>query len=49
MWSSRILRAFAGIAALVVIAVAAGCAQSRTTPPEDPVVAEIRALRADLN
>jgi len=49
MWSSRILRTFAGIAALVVIAVAAGYAQSRTTPPEDPVVAEIRALRADLN
>jgi hypothetical protein len=49
MWSSRIDRAFAGIAALVVIAVAAGYAQSRTTPPEDPVVAEIRALRADLN
>jgi hypothetical protein len=49
MCSSRVLRTLAGIAALVAIAVAAGYAQSRTAPPEDPVVAEIRALRADLN
>ena len=31
------------------LAVAAGYAQTQTTAPADPVVAEIRALRADLN
>ncbi len=49
MWSTRTLRAVLGVSALIVLAVAAGYAQSQTTAPQDPVAAEIRALRADLN
>ena len=49
MWSMRTLRAVLGVSALIVLAVAAGYAQSQTTAPQDPVAAEIRALRADLN
>lgn len=49
MWSSRIVRTVLGISALTVIAVAAGYAQAPATASQDPVVLEIRALRADLN
>jgi hypothetical protein len=49
MWSSRIVRTVAGISSLTVIAAAAGYAQAPATPSQDPVVLEIRALRADLN
>ena len=49
MWTSRTLRAVVGVAVLTALAVAAGYAQSQTAVPQDPVAAEIRALRADLN
>lgn len=49
MWTTRTLRAALGVSALMGLAVAAGYAQSQTAVPQDPVAAEIRALRADLN
>ena len=49
MWTTHTLRAVLGVSALVGLAVAAGYAQSQTAAPQDPVAAEIRALRADLN
>ena len=49
MLSSRMMQPALGISTLTVIAVAAGYAQSPPTPSQDPVVLEIRALRADLN
>lgn len=39
----------AGVLVLAVLATTALFAQSASRPAEDPVVAEIRALRADLN
>jgi len=49
MWMSRTFRAVSGVAVLTGLAVAAGYAQSQTAVPQDPVAAEIRALRTDLN
>jgi hypothetical protein len=52
MYSSRILVSVTSVSAVTVLAVAAlHAAQSRQVvpPPIDPVVAEIRALRAELN
>jgi hypothetical protein len=49
MWTSRTIQTALGIATLTVIAAAIGHAQSPPAPSQDPVVLEIRALRADLN
>jgi hypothetical protein len=49
MSTSRLLRTLLAIASLAVIAAGVGYAQSQAVPPQDPVVAEIRAMRADLN
>ena len=47
--ATRQLRITAGILAFAVLATAALLAQSAAPAAQDPVVAEIRALRADLN
>ena len=49
MGTSRTFRAVLGGVVLAGLAVAVGYAQSQTAVPQDPVAAEIRALRADLN
>lgn len=49
MWKTRVLRAVVAASVLIGLPVAAGYAQSQTPAPADPVVAEIRALRAELN
>jgi len=49
MWISRTLPTVLAIASLTGVAAIAVYAQSAATPPTDPVVAEIRALRVDLN
>ena len=49
MWTSRVLRAVVGVSILVGVGVAAGSAQPQTAAPQDPVAAEIRALRTDLS
>jgi hypothetical protein len=46
---TRVLHIAAGTLALAVVAAAALLAQSASPAATDPVVAEIRALRADLN
>ena len=48
MWTSR-MRTVVIVSAVTCLVVAAGYAQSQTAAPTDPVAAEIRALRADLN
>jgi DNA gyrase/topoisomerase IV subunit A len=46
---TRVLRATAGIVAFALLTAAALLAQTAAPAGQDPVVAEIRALRADLN
>lgn len=46
---ARMLRTTAGISVFALLTAAVLFAQTATPPGQDPVVAEIRALRADLN